>query len=87
MFMQRVSFLDPFVLLTLWKADELRAGNDATRVILPAFARKKCIVKKDFLTVSAEDFLLEEARAMVSIDPELLKIFHTAKLLEWKGKM
>lgn len=85
--MQRVSLLDPFVLLTLWKADELRAGNDATRVILPAFARKKCIVKRDFLTVSAEDFLVEEARAMVSIDPELLKIFHTAKLLEWKGVM
>ncbi len=87
MFMQRVSFCDPFVLLTLWKASELRAGNASTRAIMPRFARKKCIVKKDFLTVHLEDFHVEEARKTVSIDPKVLKIFHTAKLLEWKGVM
>lgn len=87
MFVQRIIFCDPFVLLTLWKADELRAGNAATRAILPAFARRKCVVKKDFIAVRAEDFRIEEARSMASVDPSVLKLFHTAKLLEWKGVM
>lgn len=85
MFMQRAFLCDPFVLLTLFKANKLYAGNAATMSILPRFAREKCFVKSDFLTIDAGDFKIDEARASVSVDPEVLKIFYTGKLLEWKG--
>ena len=86
-FMLRACFFDPFVLLTLFKAKKLYAGNVATQSILPRFARKKCVVKPNFLSVEAADFKIEEARAAVSVDPEMLKLFYTGKLLEWKGVM
>jgi glycosyltransferase involved in cell wall biosynthesis len=85
MFIQHVTLYDPFVLLTLFKAKKLYAGNAATRSILPRFARQKCVVKNDFLTIEAADFKIEEARATVSVDSSVLKIFYTGKLLEWKG--
>ena len=87
MFMQRAHFLDPFVLITLSQASEIYAGNAATRSILPKFARNKCVVKSDFLAVQAADFKIAEARAAVSVDPQVLKLFYTGKLLEWKGVM
>jgi glycosyltransferase involved in cell wall biosynthesis len=87
MFMQRVAFIDPFVLMTLLNASKLYTGNASTKSILPKFARKKCIVKKDFLQVDAKDFKMAEARNSVSLDPKVLKIFYTGKLLEWKGVM
>ena len=85
MFIQRATLCDPFVLLTLFKAKKLYAGNTATRSILPEFARRKCVVKQDFLTIEAADFKIEEAREAVSVDPRILKIFYTGKLHEWKG--
>jgi len=85
--MQRACFFDPFVMLTLSKANKLYAGNVATQSILPKFARQKCVVKSDFLTVEATDFKIDEARAAVSVDPQVLKLFYTGKLLEWKGVM
>jgi glycosyltransferase involved in cell wall biosynthesis len=85
LFLQQAAFFDPFVLLTLFKANKLYAGNVATKSILPWFARKKCCVKTDFLQVNAEDFKMDEARRSVSVDPRTLKIFYTGKLLEWKG--
>lgn len=87
MFIQRAALCDPFVLLTLCKANKLFAGNAATKSILPRFARNKCVVKSDFLAVEAADFKIAEARAAVSVDPEVLKLFYTGKLLEWKGVM
>lgn len=85
MIAQRIVFLDPFVVLTLYKASEIHVGNASTKAIMPKFAREKCIVKKDFLRVDAKDFKMDEARGKVFIDPAVLKIFYTGKLLEWKG--
>jgi len=85
MFVQRVSFLDPFVLLTLYKASQIHVGNASTKAIIPEFARKKCIVKEDFLYVDVKDFKIDEARGQMLTDPAVLKLFYTGKLLEWKG--
>ena len=85
LFLQYATLCDPFVLLTLLKATKIFAGNAATRSILPGFARQKCVVKQDFLTIEASDFKIEEARATVSRDSSVLKILYTGKLLEWKG--
>jgi glycosyltransferase involved in cell wall biosynthesis len=87
MFMQRVFYFDPFVLLTMLKASELHVSNDETRAMTPKFLRDKCVLKKDFIKIDVNDFKMEEARKAVSTDPEVLRIFHTGKLLEWKGVM
>ncbi len=87
LFMQRAAFFDPFILMTLFKADKLFVGNHATKNIMPQFARRKCVVKEDFLKVDARDFRIEEARERCRLDPSVLKIFQTGKLLEWKGVM
>jgi glycosyltransferase involved in cell wall biosynthesis len=85
MLFQRLTFLDPFVLLTLWQASIIHVGNQATQDILPRFARKKCQIQQDFLAVNASDFRIEEAQRTVSVKSHCLKIFYTGKLLEWKG--
>jgi glycosyltransferase involved in cell wall biosynthesis len=85
MFIQYATLCDPFVILTLFKATKLYAGNAATKSILPRFARRKCVIKPDFLTIEAADFKIDEARARVSVNSSVLKIFYTGKLLEWKG--
>jgi len=87
MFMQRVFYFDPFVFLTMLKAGELHVSNAGTKAMTPKFFRKKCVLKNDFIKVDASDFKMEEARKTVSVDPDILKIFHTGKLLEWKGVM
>ncbi len=87
MFMQRVFYFDPFVMLTMLKASELHVSNVETKIMTPKFLRKKCIIKKHFIKVNADDFKMEEARKTVSVDPEELRIFHTGKLIEWKGVM
>ncbi|MGJ8651545.1 MAG: glycosyltransferase [Opitutaceae bacterium] len=87
LFGQRAAFFDPFVLLTLCKASKLHVGNISTKRVMPKFLQAKCIVKPDFLSVRAEDFKMQEAREKCSKDPEILKIFHIGKLLEWKGVM
>lgn len=87
MFMQRAVFFDPFVLLTLSHASELHVNNRSTKTITPKFFQKKCILKKDFLKVDARDFKMEEAREVAIVNPNVLTIFQTGQLLEWKGVM
>jgi len=84
---QRISLCDPFVLLTMWKANVIHVGNAATRDVLPRFVRKKCQLKADFLAINPADFRIEEARHTVSVATDCLKLFYTGKLLEWKGVM
>ena len=82
---QRLTFLDPFVLLTLRQASVIHVGNQATQDILPRFAQEKCQLQPDFLAVNPADFRIEEARRTVTLEPNCLKLFYTGKLLEWKG--
>lgn len=85
MILQRASFMDPLILLSLYKAKELRVVTNATKNMLPAFATKKAFVDLDFFKIDQDDFVLHPPDQRPD-DPKL-KLLYVGKLVEWKGLM
>jgi len=87
MIMQVSPFANPLVLLTLSKSSKIYVGFNATKAILPKFAKKKCLLKENFLEVFPEDFRMKEAKEISQLDKFKLKLFYTGRIHEWKGVM
>jgi glycosyltransferase involved in cell wall biosynthesis len=85
MILQRTSFIDPLILLSLYKAKELSLVTNATKNMLPAFAAKKAFVDPDFFKIDQADFVLNPPDRKQ--DDSKLKILYVGKLVEWKGLM
>lgn len=83
---QRVALIDPLVLLTLYKANEIIAVTAETRVILPNFAQKKTIVKPA-ISIDKNDFKQVEVPRQDRKNHDAIKLLYVGRLLEWKGLM
>jgi len=79
--LQRAVFLDPFILLTLWKADEIIAVTSETRSILPQMYRSKVQIEPA-ISVQVEDFKNVTEPATIENG---FKFLFVGRLLEWKG--
>lgn len=86
MVIQRAVFLDPLILTTLVKADQIIAISEDTRSILPAFARKKTMVKANYISIKPEDYNLSIKDRIVK-DTRKLKLLFIGRMEEWKGVM
>jgi len=81
-FYQRVSLVNPLVLLTLHKADEIIAVNKDTKSILPAFAQHKTYIKPA-ISINTNDFnFLKKTNHSCR---NYLKILYVGNLIELKG--
>lgn len=86
MFIQRAVLLDPLILTTLIKADQIIAISEDTRSILPAFARKKAVIKANYISIKPEDYNLSIKDRIVK-DTQKLKLLFIGRMQEWKGVM
>lgn len=79
---QRLAFIDPFVLLTLQKANQIITTTNETKSILPKFFHKKTIVKQA-VAINKLDFKYINKKKNFSKDK--LNLLYVGRLLEWKG--
>ncbi|MDD5053077.1 MAG: glycosyltransferase family 4 protein [Sulfuricurvum sp.] len=86
MIIQRVSLLDPFVLLTLYKADEIIAVTHDTKTILPKFVQMKARIKPA-ISISLDDFNVDLSKKRMKKNGDILKLLYIGRLIEWKGLM
>lgn len=84
MIIQRTSFLDPLILFSLYKANELSVVTQATKDMLPRFASRKAYVDPAFFKIDPEDF---ELSSPLQREDKTLKLLYVGKLVEWKGLM
>lgn len=83
-FFQQTPKIDPLVLLSLKKADEIIAVTPESKSILPAGPQKRCRVQQAVSLLGDEDF---DAAANPSINKAEgpLKLLFVGRLVEWKG--
>ncbi|MDJ1502013.1 glycosyltransferase [Cytophagaceae bacterium BD1B2-1] len=84
--LQHTSFVDPFVLSGLYKAQKIGVATTATRNILPPFVRKKAYLQPDYYVVNKNDFQVDFS-AYKAKEEGVLKLLFVGRLLEWKGIM
>ncbi len=89
MFMQNVALIDPFVLLTLYKADKIIAVTEDTKTILPKWAQKKTIIQPA-IKINLDDFDVDwriRENYLKNKKDNVLRLLYAGRLLEWKGIM
>ena len=86
MFIQRAVFLDPLIIATLLKADQIITISEDTRSIMPAFARKKAVIKPNYISIKPEDYNLA-IKENITKDTQKLKLLFVGRMQEWKGVM
>jgi len=84
MLLQRISLLDPFILLTFYKASKIIAVTDDTKSILPRFARKKTIIEPA-ISIDVNDFDLNKKESCNRVKESPIRLLYVGNLLEWKG--
>lgn len=84
MILQRTSFIDPLILLSLYKAKELNVVTHATKRILPGFAAKKAYVDLNFFKIEPDDFVLNPPDVT---EDQQMRLLYVGKVVEWKGLM
>jgi len=83
MIIQRISLLDPLILLTLYKAETIIAVTNDTKTILPFFAQKKVIIKPAIF-ININDFKVN-INQKIFIKEKQLKLLYVGRIIEWKG--
>lgn len=83
---QRIALIDPLILLTLYKSNEIIAVTDETKSILPYFAQQKCIIKPA-ISIDKSDFQTNPMTDNAKPNDNKLKLLYVGRLLEWKGLM
>lgn len=86
MFVQRAVFLDPLILTTLLKADQIITISEDSRSIMPTFARKKAVVRPNYISIKPEDYNLG-LKKHITKDSQKIKLLFVGRMQEWKGVM
>ncbi|MDC0204490.1 glycosyltransferase family 4 protein [Flavobacteriales bacterium] len=84
MLLQRLSLLDPFILLTFHKASKIIAVTDDTKSILPRFARIKTIVEPA-ISIDVNDFDVNNTERSKRVKENPIRLLYVGNLLELKG--
>ncbi len=83
---QRVALIDPLVLITLYKANEIIAVTEDTKSILPNFAQKKTSIKPA-ISIDKSDFIRANLLSQSKKNDSVVRLLYVGRLLEWKGLM
>lgn len=81
---QRMAIFDPFVRLTLSKADEIIAVTEDSKTILPRKYWKKVKVEPA-ITIDINDFEIKYSEKKQNQD--VIKLLYVGRILQWKGLM
>lgn len=85
MIAQRLALIDPLVLLTLYKSDQIIAVTDETKSILPAVFQGKVVIQPA-ISIELSDFNISTP-IKVELNPGLIRLLYVGRLLELKGLM
>lgn len=82
---QRFALLDPLVLISMFKADQIIAVTHDTKAILPSWAQRKTSVQPA-ISIKFSDFnIVKKEPARARNTP--IRLLYVGRLLEWKGLM
>lgn len=84
-FFQQTPKIDPLVLLSLKKADEIIAVTPESKSILPSGPRKRCRVEQAVSLLGDEDFDASQSTDPLVSPEGPLKLLFVGRLVEWKG--
>lgn len=81
---RNIALIDPFVLLTLYKADKIIAVTNDTKTILPDRYKSKIEIRPA-ISIDINDFTINNLN--LKREGNKLKLLYIGRLLEWKGLM
>ncbi len=80
---RNISFIDPLVQLSIFKANKIIAVTEDTKSILPSYSKYKTVVQPA-ISINEDDFDLNLKKKVISKSKKV-KLLYVGRLLEWKG--